>query len=178
MERVLLDEVVMTSYGQLDLVWAEGAGFDGDWSSVFAGQTNGLVGAANPGGVYVNLARYGGGSRVRVVLLDAEPAEPDEYFEDVVEVSTAIPAGADVQWQAWAGMGFGTIEGLSAGTYRVRVSAHGRDAGHQGEFADGVVDEYLIEWWPSPAKEDAILRVGSANAEYWHGYNGKRPSAG
>lgn len=49
-------------------------GFDGDVDRFFRGQVNGLVGAGDRDGVYVSLARRSGGSRVRVVLLDAEPA--------------------------------------------------------------------------------------------------------
>lgn len=55
--RVLLDEVIETDYGQFDVVWSEGLGFDGDFDRFFAGQVNGLVGAASGEGVYSNLAR-------------------------------------------------------------------------------------------------------------------------
>ena len=30
------------------------------------------------------------------------------------------------------------------------------------------VDFYLIQLWPAPVEPDAILRVGSKNARYWH----------
>jgi hypothetical protein len=169
MERVLLDEIVHTDYGQFDLVWSDGTGFDGNWDRFFEGQANGLVGAADPGGVYISLARRSGGSRVRIVLLDGEPALPPSYYEDVVEVSTTIPDGAEPSWQAWGGpYGSGEIAGLTPGTYRMRVSAHGRDAGSRDEFAEGVVDSYLVELWPSSIAADAILRVGSRDAQYWH----------
>jgi hypothetical protein len=51
MERVLLDEVIHTDYGQFDIVWSHQAGFDGNWNRFFKGQVNGLVGAADVGGV-------------------------------------------------------------------------------------------------------------------------------
>ena len=73
MERVLLDEVIATDYGQFDLIWADGAGFDGDFDRFFMGQDNGLVGAAHPDGVYLSLARRAGGSPVRIVLVDTAP---------------------------------------------------------------------------------------------------------
>ena len=73
MERVLLDDIIRTDYGQFDIGWSEGAGFDGNWDRFFNGQVNGLVGAADPGGVYINLARTIGGSRIRIVLLDGAP---------------------------------------------------------------------------------------------------------
>lgn len=76
MERVLLDDIIRTDYGQFDIGWSEGAGFDGNWDRFFNGQVNGLVGAADPGGVYINLGRRSGGSRVRIVLLDGAPPTP------------------------------------------------------------------------------------------------------
>ena len=169
MERVLLDDIIDTDYGQFDLVWSDGDGFDGNWDRFFEGQVNGLVGAADPGGVYISFARRSGGSRIRIVLLDGAPPLPPPCYEDVVEVSTTIPHGASPMWQAWGGAnGSGEVAGLAPGTYRMRVSAHGRDAGHQNEFAEEVVDEYLLELWPSSTAPDAILRVGSRDAEYWH----------
>ena len=97
MERVLLDEVISTDYGQFDLIWADGAGFDGDLDRFFRGQDNGLVGAADPGGVFLNLARRSGGSPVRIVLVDTAPGKPDPSWEDVVEVSIAVPEAGNVR---------------------------------------------------------------------------------
>jgi hypothetical protein len=168
MKRVLLDEVIDTDYGQFDLVWSDDAGFDGDWDRFFTGQVNGLVGAADAGGVYINLGRRSGGSRLRIVLLDAEPPLSPSRYEDVVEVSTVVPGDADVQWMSWAGEASGRVAGVEPGEYRLRVSAQGRDAGSAGEFAEGVVDEYLLELWPSPMEPDEVLRVGSQDAQYWH----------
>ncbi|GGL13159.1 hypothetical protein [Mangrovihabitans endophyticus] len=168
MTRLLFDGVVRTDYGQFDLVWGEGAGFDGDFDRFFANQVNGLVGAAAPGGLYLHFARRSGGSRLTIRRTDAAPPLPAPRYEDIVEVSVVIPAGARVGWTSWAGETSGQLDGLPGGSYRVRVSAHGRDAGHAGEFADGIVDEYLVEMWPAPVGEDAIVRTGSSDAEYWH----------
>ena len=173
MERVLLDQVIDTDYGQLDLVWDQDGGFDGDWERFFAGQLNGLVGAADPTGVYLNLARRSGGSPVRIVLTDAEPTA-DDTWEDVIEVSTTVPAGASPQWMSWAGEDGGDLVDLPPGAYRVRVSARGRDAGHADEFAEQAVDFYLVQLWPAPSAPDAIVKVGSDNAVYWHREVGNR----
>jgi len=175
MQQVLLDAVVMTDYGQLDLTWGDYGGFDGDFSRIFAGQVNGLVGAADPGGVYLNLARRSGGSDVTVTLHDEAPTLPAEAWGDVVEVSTDVPAGATVRWSTWAGESGGELP-LPAGTYRLRVSAQGRDAGHDGEFDDGVVDRYRLDLWMAPRRGDEILRCESANGAYWHAENGGRES--
>ncbi|WP_157803870.1 hypothetical protein [Luteimicrobium subarcticum] len=166
--------MIRTDYGQFDLTWSDDGGFDGDWDRFFAGQANGLVGAADPDGVYINIARRSGGSPVRIVLLDTPPGDPDASWDDVVEVSTVVPVGVDVRWQTWAGEDWGRLEAIVPGQYRVRVNARGRDAGSDGEFAAGAVDWYLIELWSAPPAPDVIVRTGSDNAAYWHGEVGDR----
>ncbi len=168
MDIVLLDDVVHTDYGQFDLAWTEDGGFDGDADKFFRGQVNGLVGAADPGGVYLNLARRSGGSRVRITRRDSAPPLPPVEYDDVVEVSVRIPSDSDVRWMTWAGETGGPLTGFASGDYRVRVSAKGRDAGADDEFADGVVDEYVVEIWAEGEAPDQILRVGSESAKYWH----------
>ncbi len=176
--RLLLDDVIETDYGQFDIVWSESGGFDGDFDRFFAGQVNGLVGAASGEGIYLNLARRSGGSSVRIVLLDAEPALDDSY-EDVVEVSTTVPVATEVSWASWAGETTGGLDEIAPGSYRFRVSARGRDAGAADEFADGVVDSYLVEIWPAVPAPDSVVRVGSEDAHYWHReIGGRRPAQG
>lgn len=173
MERTLLDQVIETNYGQFDLTWGEQGGFDGDFDRFFDGQLNGLVGAAHSGSVYLNLARRSGGSPVRVVLRDSRP-EQDRSYQDIVEVSIEIPPAATVHWASWAGESGGVFTGIPAGMYRLRVSARDRDVGREGEWAEGPVDAYLLELWLAPVEPDAILRVGSHDAEYWHREVGSR----
>lgn len=171
MGTVLLDQVIQTDYGQFDLGWNLPFGFDGDFDRFFSGQLNGLVGAADTSGVYINLARRSGGSQVRIELLESSPGFAADTWEDVVEVSVAVPEGAQPRWASWAGESWGPLT-VPAGTYRLRVSARGRDAGRSGEFADGVVDWYLVQFWPAPIEPDAVLQVGSNDATYWHQENG------
>lgn len=95
-------------------------------------------------------------------------------FQDVVEVSITIPLGAAVRWQSWAGGLSGSLSEVTPGSYRLRVSVRDRDAGACGELADGLVDAYLLELWPSPMHPDAIVRVGSEDAKYWHRMWGNR----
>ena len=136
-DKTLLDQVIQTDYGQFDLVWAEPGGFDGDFDRFFRGQVNGLVGAADPNGIYMNFARRSGGSPVKAVLREGPP-ETDESFQDIVEVSLTVPPDGEVQWMSWAAETSGTLD-LPAGSYRLRVSARDRDEGAAGEFSEGLV---------------------------------------
>lgn len=163
-----MDGVIFTDYGHFDLLDGAG-GFDGDADRFFADQDNGWVGAAEAGVVHLVLARRSGGSSIRVEIHDNEPVVGD--WEDVVEVP--FFARGAVRWEAWAGDPNGLL-GVEAGSYRVRVSASGRDAGHAGEFADGVVDHYLIEFWRADPEPDEIVRVSSQDAAYWNSEWGGR----
>jgi hypothetical protein len=173
MRRVLLDQVISTDFGQLDLGWADSFGFDGHFDRFYGGQVNGLVGASDPRGVHVNLARRSGGSKVRIELCDHVPDLPEPAWEDVVEVSVAIPAGAQPRWATWAGEHGGPLP-VPTGSYRLRVCANGRDAGRDSEFAERVVDFYLLQLWPGLFEQDAVIRVGSQDAAYWHREVGSR----
>jgi len=173
-ERILLDDVIKTDYGQFDLVWGGDYGFDGDFDRFFDDQVNGLAGAASGQGLYINLARRSGGSPVRIVLLqDAPSVSEADVWEDGVEVAINIPRNAEPSWCTWAGEKSGPLD-IPPGSYRVRVSARGRDAGADGEFADGPVDFYLLEIWPAAPEPDLIIRSTSADARYWHREVGTR----
>jgi hypothetical protein len=102
------------------------------------------------------------------VLTDASPGEPEEHWEDVVEVSIDVPPGTEVGWTSWAGESGGVLAGIAPGTYRLRVSARGRDTARVQEFADGQVDAYLLQLWPAASEPDAILRTTTQDAQYWH----------
>lgn len=170
MTIVLLDEVVRTAYGSFTLT-ETGEIFDVDADRFFADQANGWVGAAVGGVVHVALARWGGGSAVRIELIDAAPPMGDA--EDIVEVSVTVTAET-MGWETWSGEQAGRFP-LAPGTYRLRVSAWGRDVGAAEEFAEGIVDRYLLQFWPAPVEQDAILRVESENAAYWNrAWGGRR----
>ncbi|WP_426997102.1 hypothetical protein [Pseudarthrobacter sp. N5] len=155
-----------TDYGQFDLSWSENGGFDGEFDRFFDGQVNGLVGASDPHGVYVNLARRSGGSPVGIVVLDAPPGGDDDASgEDVVEVSFIIPEGHEMRWSSWAGESGGVLGKIPPGSYRLRASAKGRDQGREGEFSEHPVDAYLLQLWPEPSQSDAILRSGVRTAD-------------
>jgi hypothetical protein len=172
MVRVLMDEVVDTDYGQLDLWFSEDVDDDGDVEATFAGQANGVAGAAVPGRIYLNLGRRSGGSPVRIEAHDGV-VPCDAQWEDVVEVSTVVGDQGSCGWSSWAGEDGGQFD-LAPGPHRVRVCARGRDAGAEDELADEAVDFYLVQLWPAPVEPDAIVRVGSENAAYWHESWGSR----
>lgn len=159
---LLMDAVVMTDYCQFDLLWG-GDGFTGDFDLHFAGQVNGLAGAASGTGLYLPLGRRSGGSQVYVVLHERPPVVNVDEWEDIVEVSVVIPGGVPVGWSSWGTESSGLLA-IPAGPYRVRVSARGRDAGHENELAVEIVDCYLVEFWPAEPVPDAILRTVSRNA--------------
>ena len=47
-EALLADEIIDTDYGQVDLVWSDDGGFDGDADRFFANQVNGWSALAIP----------------------------------------------------------------------------------------------------------------------------------
>lgn len=172
MVAALLDDIVMTDYRSFTIQWNLGDGFDGDPDTVFAGQENGLVGAASPLFLFMVLGRRSGGSSVRIELSATEP-EDDATWEDCVEVSTRVPEGSRPFWAGWGGMSFGYLD-IPPGPYRVRVLARGRQAGSDGEFEPEVVDFYCLQFWPAEERLDRIVRVGGPDAEYWHDAWGRR----
>jgi hypothetical protein len=172
MQTILLDAVVRTDYGQFDLVWDAGyIGFGGDYGEVFGGQVNGLVGAASGRGMYMNLAHRYGGSALRIELHDQAPAVDDSSWEDIVEVSVVVPAGSGPQWQTWNSDHEGPLD-LPGGSYRARISARNRDLASAWPGKVESTDTYLIEFWPALAAPDEVVKVGSADAKYWHETNG------
>ncbi|MGZ0151368.1 hypothetical protein ACXJJ3_30240 [Kribbella sp. WER1] len=114
------------------------------------------------------------GSPLRIVLMETAPSEPEDSWEDVVEVSIDVPAGADAGWSSWAGESGGRLEGLAAGSYRLRLSARGRDAGRDGEFEEGLVDAYSSSCGRPMPRLTRSWRVGSHDDVYWHDAWGNR----
>jgi hypothetical protein len=78
------------------------------------------------------------------IVLEASEPPASAEWEDVVEVSISLPAGRAVQWSTWAGESGGPLT-VPPGQY-----------------------------WPATAALDAVPRVGSDNARYWHRTWGSR----
>ncbi|HEY2998918.1 MAG TPA: hypothetical protein VGJ43_10120 [Acidimicrobiales bacterium] len=96
----------------------------------FAGQANGLCGAAVPGALFLTVVPNHVDVHVTVEVHDAVPPFGDEW-EDIVEVSYA-PATADVRLTEWGGCGEPRPLGLTPGDWRARWCAAGMDASWAG----------------------------------------------
>lgn len=158
--RVVMDRPFWLEYGQFFV-----GGYE-DSQDCFAGQQNGLCGAAVPGRLFLRTGLHTGKVGLRVEVHERMPSV--EYdAEDVVEASY-IPSG-DVLLSALSDNGV-PLE-LETIAYRVRYSAWGMDAGHQsGPPADdeSLVDRYLLQFWPAGPAPERVVKVTSRQAAYCH----------
>ncbi|ALE81368.1 hypothetical protein WY02_26725 [Pseudonocardia sp. AL041005-10] len=133
----------------------------------FAGQRNGLCGAAERGQLVLITGLHTGNVPVTVELHDTAPPVPDA--PDVVEVSFPITRGP-------VGLFSGFVDdhadlGLPPGFYRVRYSADGMDAARAMDCRiddASALDDYLLQFWPAPAEPDRVVRTGSEIARHRH----------
>jgi hypothetical protein len=146
-----------------------------DLEACFAGQSNGLCGAAVPGVLFLNTGLHTGKVPFRTELHDGPP--PGDGWQEIVEVSFQ-PAG-EVVLAEWGGGETWPLE-LARTPYRVRYCATGMDEGHDldkraGE--DPAPDRYLLQFWPDPdgPAPDQVIRQTSEIAAYWHGSQGTPP---
>ncbi|MGC7099192.1 hypothetical protein ACPZ19_31340 [Amycolatopsis lurida] len=173
MTTVLHGEVHV-HYGQI-YVEGRASEFGGDMSATFAGQSNGLCGAGVPGMLFLITGLHTGQVGFSVEVLDEEPPLADSW-EEVVEVSFRPPTPhvALVEW----GGGDSYPLGLQAIDYRVRYCGVGMDAARDADTVfddEEPVDRYLLQFWPSPPRPDAVLKETSAAAAYWHKYARELP---
>ncbi len=145
-----------------------------DLHECFAGQHNGLCGAAVPGKLFLITGLHTGKVGFTVELHDKMPSV-EHSAEEVVEASYR-PIGS-VSLNGWGGEGRWALD-LDEVDYRVRYSGWGMDAGHQaGPPMDGepLVDRYLLQFWPAPPAPDRVVKQTSAQAAYWHREMRKTP---
>ncbi|EHR63232.1 hypothetical protein [Saccharomonospora cyanea] len=169
--RTVLDGDVEVHYGQF---YVESECDQPEMAACFVGQRNGLCGAASPGFLFCITGLHTGCVRLTVEVRE-EPPEPDERWEDVVEVSFRPSGAAGVV--GWAG-GWGHDLHLTERDYRVRYSAYAMDAGRERDTRgadEDEVDSYLLQFWPAPPAEDVVVRQTSDIAAYWHGVSWKPP---
>ncbi|MGV9212194.1 hypothetical protein ACTFTM_10090 [Micromonospora sp. RB23] len=194
--RVLFDGPAPVDYGQIYVTSRNLP----DMERAFAGQANGLCGAGDPGALFLMTGTHSGRVRFRIELHDADPSVVDSEWEDVVEVSFVprAPVVDLVPWGdgALAHLPLTSEEndGGRLPVYRVRYCAAGMDEGSDPfggldpdeideddhTYLDRRPDRYLLCFWPEGSaggdpgdgdvRADAVLRQGSGNAAYWHGW--------
>lgn len=162
---ILYAGTVAVQYGQVYL--EAGGRVAGDMAACFAGQSNGLCGAAQPGMLFLVTGLHTGIVGFEIVLLESEPAL-DAQFEDVVEASLQV-TGAPVMLVEWA-EDTGRPLALMAGSYRVRYGGRNLDAAQDQDTNAGPdpIDQYRLELWPASPAPDRVVRQSSAVARYWN----------
>ncbi|MFC6157636.1 hypothetical protein [Kribbella jiaozuonensis] len=174
MPRTLMNEPAWVAYAQ---IYVESAENSAELGECFAGQRNGLCGAAVPGKLYLITGLHTGEVGFAVELHETMP--PVEYSaEEVVEASYR-PIG-DAMLVTWAGDGgWWPLELEPQTDYRVRYSAWGMDAGHQASppmDGEPLVDRYLLQFWPARPAPDRVVKETSKQAAYWHKFAREQPT--
>jgi hypothetical protein len=169
--KVLLDEPrVFVTYGSASVFCGDDP-FETDYEpdDVYAGQENGICGAAVPGILQLTVGTHTGWVPFRVEMHAGAP-EIDDDWAEVVEVSFR-PTRKGVHL---LGLGGDTPHRLALprGDYRVRYSVRGID---EAEHDEETPDAYLLQFWPASPGPDRILRRTSPRAAYWHQANRGRP---
>ncbi|WP_432885700.1 hypothetical protein ACQPYH_01985 [Kribbella sp. CA-245084] len=172
--RTTMSEPAWVAYAQ---IYVESGEEYADLGECFAGQRNGLCGAAVPGKLFLITGLHTGRVGFTVELHDTMPSV--EYdAEDVVEAPYR-PIG-DAKLVTWGGSGGPWSLELEPQTdYRVRYSAWGMDEGHQaGPPKDGepLVDRYLLQFWPARPAPDRVVKETSKQAAYWHKFARQQPT--
>jgi hypothetical protein len=144
-------------------------------TAAFAGQQNGLCGAATRGFLFMVTGLHTGRVGFTVERHDLRPPV-DDSWEDVVEVSFR-PTADEVALVQWGGEAAWRLA-FEPADFRVRYSAYGINRARQADtILDGEpeLDRYLLQFWPAPPGPDAVLKQSSANAAYWHQFARQLP---
>ncbi|SNY60852.1 hypothetical protein [Paractinoplanes atraurantiacus] len=149
-----------------------------DIKQAFAGQANGLCGAAVPGALFLMTGLRFGEVGLDVEVHATEPPLGEEW-EEAVEVSFAAQPGG-VRLAGWESDGYELP--VPPGDYRVRYCARGIDEGRDVDQLDegaDPVDFYLLQFWPAPPSPDRILRQTSdtEDEQYFLNKYGRTPNA-
>ncbi|NIK55128.1 hypothetical protein [Kribbella shirazensis] len=172
--RTLMTGPAWVAYAQ---IYVESGADFADLGECFAGQRNGLCGAAVEGSLFLMTGLHTGQVGFTVELHERMPSV--EYSaEDVVEASYR-PIG-EAALVTWGGSGGPWPLELEPGVdYRVRYSAWGMDAGHQaGPPMDDepLVDRYLLQFWPARPAPDRVVKETSRQAAYRHKFAREQPT--
>jgi hypothetical protein len=163
----LFDGRLHVHYGQA-YVFSGDSADTGEMEMCFRGQTNGLLGAGQPGMLFFTTGLHTGSVELTVDVVEREP-RVDEPWEECVEVSFA-PAATDVRLVDWDRQ-FVCQLPLQIRDYRVRYAARGMDKGNAADTIIGgeePIDSYGLWFWPASPTPDRVLKQTSQTARYWH----------
>lgn len=166
---VLFDGVIDVCYGQFYLSSTDRGYFDQNdpFMSAFRGQSNGLCGAADRGGLFLITGLHTGHVSLRVNLLESEPPV-DESWQEIVEVSLAISSDK-VFLVDWNGQDYPIA--LPPNSYRARYHANYMDEAHHQDTIlpdEQTIDRYYLQLWSGQLRTGLILKQTSEMAAYWH----------
>lgn len=145
-------------------------------SAAFAGQVNGLCGAATPGFLFMVTGLHTGHVGFTVERHDAAPPM-DDVWEEVVEVSFK-PTADDVVLVQWGAEAAWALD-IEPVDLRARYCAWGMDQARQADTilsGEPELDRYLLQFWAAPPAPDQVLKQASATASYWHGWAQELPT--
>ncbi|MBL7261047.1 hypothetical protein [Paractinoplanes lichenicola] len=184
--RVLFDGLVPVAYRQMYVCSREIP----DMAKAFAGQVNGLCGAAQPGELFLMTGTHSGSVRLTVERHDTEPPAAAAEWQEVVEVPFQ-PRRATVDLVPWGAAALAALplvpDGQPLPAFRVRYCALGMDEGRNpfgtydpDELADDDYtymndrpDRYLLALWPDERLRDVIVQETSKAAATWHRWAAK-----
>lgn len=169
-EQILYAGPVHVHYGFFTLTAFPDFPVPGVDAEPFAGQSNGLCGAAAAPLAHVHTGLHTGTVNVEVILSPTRPPVDSDRWEEIVELDyhvetpTTMLAGFD---------GAAAELSIPLGHYRMRFSARHMDQAHQTDTGDRI-DTYQLLLWPnSPSPQsrqptDTILKATSNIATVRH----------
>jgi hypothetical protein len=143
MVRTFVSGQVHVHYSQ---IYVESGADHPDLQACFAGQSNGVCGAASPGTLFLTTGLHTGSVGFTVELHEGPPPL-DDVWEEVVEASFT-PASARVALVQWAGEDSWDLD-LTQTCHRVRYCAIGMDAAHatvNRSEDEPELDRYLLQF--------------------------------
>ncbi len=157
---------VFSQYGQA-YVHLEGTSDYAD--DVRAGQSNGLLGAAQPSTLFLTFGLHTGNVHLTI---RSEPTAPpvDDAWEEIVEASFVMPEDGELGLADWDGNMWEPLP-IAAGSYRVRYCARNFGQGESQNSDDEdaqPIEQYELIFWPGDPAPDQVLKTTRPAARYWH----------
>jgi hypothetical protein len=98
-----------------------------------------------------------------VTVADCDPGSDLDGYEDVVEISYEFSSDL-ISLVEWGDEAIHHLPPLPAGpgTYRLRYHARGMDEANARDTSDVAIDHYLLQIWPAPSYDPAVLKSRSS----------------